>query len=651
MAELSTTHYVENEVAKADDFNYTGRSAFENLKLILYQLLGQLTNNVIIRGFTVEQRTPPSLNINITDGLAYDPSLRQLVHSGGSIGPIPVTSPDLFNDRRDIVEIRYKEITTDTQVRAFKDPVSGTISYQATPTRTQFILEAKVKEGVASPNPVAPPVDSGWVKIAEINVRANTSQILTSDIFNCGASVDGEANPSWTSDVSSTFRLEGLSPNKTLFRQGHTATGQHLASLIAVIDTYNQITGTTVEDALNELTCWRRLRTELPGLLIPLYIYPTDAYNNSTYNGLANLKRTYPNVPFLIVLNPSNGPGAVEDGNYTLAINMLRAVGMFVLGYVYTSYAARTIEIVKADIAKWKTLYPAIDGIFFDQQASNIADQPYYRELVEYAATMGLHVTVGNAGVEVDNSWYKIFDIVIEWESSTYPSTPQGSWPGGKQFYKRALLKYANSDIVTETPSIRGMLKYYGWTYFTQATMPNPWSTIDLSYIQAVCELMQNATSMALADSLIRRDTMGRAKIASPSAADDITTKQYVDTVVAAVGAGIIEVGSNSNGTWIKFSDGTMIQMKKWDKTKRTWQSSGSYYFTFWQWNFPCTFVSSDIVTSHNAVVFQDGIKSTTITVDPHVGGGNIYAYCEVWASLNTNPDISSSTMAIGRWK
>lgn len=44
--------------------------------------------------------------------------------------------------------------------------------------------------------------------------------------------------------------------------------------------------------------------------------------------------------------------------------------------------------------------------------------------------------------------------------------------------------------------------------------------------------------SAATASKLIRRDANGRARVANPAAAQDIATKDYVDTTVAASGAG-----------------------------------------------------------------------------------------------------------------
>jgi hypothetical protein len=230
------------------------------------------------------------------------------------------------------------------------------------------------------------------------------------------------------------------------------------------------------------------------GLIIPMYIYPTDAYTNSSYNGLAQLKRKYRDIPFVVVLNPSNGPGTVTDGNYTLAINMLRGAGCIVVGYVSTLYTNRPIQDVESDISLWKSLYPNIQGIFFDEQSDGTTDitaeQSYYESLVEHTKTAGLTYTIGNAGIIVDNSWYDIFTIEIEWENSTYPSEIyyDGPWPGGKKLNKRALLKYASSSFESEMPTISSMLQYYKFVYITTDTLPNPWDSIDITYLEKICD-------------------------------------------------------------------------------------------------------------------------------------------------------------------
>ncbi len=53
------------------------------------------------------------------------------------------------------------------------------------------------------------------------------------------------------------------------------------------------------------------------GLLIPLYIYPENVHTNDSWNRVMDLKRTYAEVPFWVIVNPASGPGNAVDANYT----------------------------------------------------------------------------------------------------------------------------------------------------------------------------------------------------------------------------------------------------------------------------------------------------------------------------------------------
>lgn len=223
------------------------------------------------------------------------------------------------------------------------------------------------------------------------------------------------------------------------------------------------------------------------GLIIPMYIYPTDAYTNSEYNAIIAFKRANRSIPMVVILNPSSGPGTVTDGNYTMVIDRMKAVGISVIGYVSTAFGVTTITAVKADIDTWKSLYPGINGIFFDEQSdgtTNLAtEQAYYREAAEHSRLIGLDITVSNPGKEVAKSWHDLVDIIVEWENNVYPTTGtmDGAWPGGKPLNKRAALVHTTTTgaITTGDSAIFGeMIQFYGWVYVTADVMPNPWNSV-----------------------------------------------------------------------------------------------------------------------------------------------------------------------------
>src|SRR5436309_13493064 len=78
------------------------------------------------------------------------------------------------------------------------------------------------------------------------------------------------------------------------------------------------------------------------GVLVPLYVYPSDVHKNAEYNRLIELKLHHGTVPIWVILNPDSGPGKQVDLNYTKVIDRLQGAGCMVLGYVTTSYGKRT---------------------------------------------------------------------------------------------------------------------------------------------------------------------------------------------------------------------------------------------------------------------------------------------------------------------
>lgn len=81
----------------------------------------------------------------------------------------------------------------------------------------------------------------------------------------------------------------------------------------------------------------------------------------------------YPNITFLVVINPASGPGALPlpDSNYVREIRCMNShANVRTLGYVSTNYAKRDFNNVKSDIQKYSAWHGAgqgLRGIFFDE--------------------------------------------------------------------------------------------------------------------------------------------------------------------------------------------------------------------------------------------------------------------------------------------
>lgn len=106
-----------------------------------------------------------------------------------------------------------------------------------------------------------------------------------------------------------------------------------------------------------------------------------------------------------------------------------------------------------------------------------------------------------------------------------------------------------------------------------------------------------------------------------------------------------VESGSNNNGSYVKFSDGTMICTH----TVKTEEINTNYHFATANWRYPATFVETPkvIATANNWTT-----NMTVVKVYTYIN------YCGIMSlefSLlsNTAQDLTTNVnlVAIGKWK
>lgn len=115
----------------------------------------------------------------------------------------------------------------------------------------------------------------------------------------------------------------------------------------------------------------------------------------------------------------------------------------------------------------------------------------------------------------------------------------------------------------------------------------------------------------------------------------------------AQLGAGIIESGSNANGSYIKFSDGTMICTGQWLQSPATsisnafGSTAGTMYYNDWEWTFPVAFTTLLGLGSGGGGARAGGflMSAESLTAATH----------RVWSANNSSTYYIYAT-AIGRW-
>jgi hypothetical protein len=205
------------------------------------------------------------------------------------------------------------------------------------------------------------------------------------------------------------------------------------------------------------------------GIVVPLYTYPTD----SSWSALISIKQSYPSVPIIAVINPSNGPGS-EDPNYASGIQNLQAAGITVLGYVHTSWGSRNISDIESEISEYKTWY-GVNGIFFDEMSTSASSLSYYAALANFTKSLGLGITMGNPGQGVDPRLVGVFTILNIYENAGMPSPSQiNSYPSdGKADF--AYMAYGVNSLPNQT-TVQGLTSYVSYLYITNLGGSNPYN-------------------------------------------------------------------------------------------------------------------------------------------------------------------------------
>ena len=115
--------------------------------------------------------------------------------------------------------------------------------------------------------------------------------------------------------------------------------------------------------------------SETQYILAPVYSYPPSTFWTSMIDA-------YPTVA-IITCNVDNGPGAAYESNFGTVFADAAAAGILCLGYVYTSYGARSSAACETDISNWYTFY-GIKNILFDEVEATTGNESYYSGLVSY---------------------------------------------------------------------------------------------------------------------------------------------------------------------------------------------------------------------------------------------------------------------------
>jgi len=216
-------------------------------------------------------------------------------------------------------------------------------------------------------------------------------------------------------------------------------------------------------------------RSGCSGSLVPAYLSP---------DAMLTLVASSPR-PLVLVVNPGSGPGAAPDPEYRRAIARAQAAGSRVLGYVPTTWGARPVADVEADVERYRTWY-SVDGVFFDEAASDEAHIGHYRALVDHARAKGAAFVVLNPGLVPARGYFDIADVVVTFEGPIAAYRTHRP-PDDIEAERSAHLVYGASReqalrALSSTPTAR-------YVYLTSGTLPHPWGTVPDYFAQELSAL------------------------------------------------------------------------------------------------------------------------------------------------------------------
>ena len=286
--------------------------------------------------------------------------------------------------------------------------------------------------------------------------------------------------------------------------------GGALGTKVADLDQFGDIIG----HFKKRLRVKEVLGAETPGILVPMYIYPTpDIWTDPNYNALITAAKENPDIQFHVILNPASGPGTAVDANYERAVRRLQGAGCFVYGYVATGYSARLPADVFADVDTWLSLYGRLDGIFFDEMsnADTQADADLYASYKDYAHSKGFRIAIGNPGTTVPPRYFlqDVMDVIVTHETNAYPDETiyLGDWPDSYMEFdknQRAALVYAQASL--NRVQLELACKYNGMVYVTSGDLPSPWSVFPAYFQELVDVVKGTLRSRMYGDSSLTTD-------------------------------------------------------------------------------------------------------------------------------------------------
>jgi len=163
-----------------DDHNDMGALIERELyDRVIYELIQRAENAFFASGFLVSYASPTSVSAGSGVGFQTDntqvtpePTKRLLYRASNTTLNLP--SPDLVNNRIDLICVKHARVDGATETRKFKNASTLVITNESFVVTNEWEAEFLVVAGTPSGSPAIPATPAGYIKIAELLVTAVT---------------------------------------------------------------------------------------------------------------------------------------------------------------------------------------------------------------------------------------------------------------------------------------------------------------------------------------------------------------------------------------------------------------------------------------------------------------------------------------------
>lgn len=539
---FNTTHVMDNEIVKANDFEFAFQKLIENVskstQMILESNQDFVINGVVKPYQGMNVLISPIYGVCKTTGIPFGRTETAQMEYGFE---------ESSSGRIDIIEVKGEWETYDEQQRAFNDPDTNVQTYQYVDTKKLMRPVYRIKQGVEGAN-VAPDHDVGWVKLAEVVIRPNVVALEPEDIKNITSDVAGLANSNWTNNTTATYNIGYISDVNARFRVQHNADGSHKDN---VIDT----------DSLNIGIGAKQINGNvLPvggNISIPTQTFTPNDTLLSVYSKFAimitsfyNLYQKYGNYGFKGDMSLSDISDesnvlvkplvlhAAGDGTATISIgeNVILSIDengkLSTNGYTATSpnhvITKAVADAIRQEIAGLNSRLLVVENKLLNTELStnNVISTKFSPDSTTVYVATTTNITLQGVQTVDGISVPQGVNVLVKnqtdpKQNGIYVTSSNSIWLRLSTFVKPSALVGKIFTVQNGTAN-SGKMFYTPRETFVDST---EFGTDDIPFSE------YSGSTKGLANKLIMRDANGRAQVAAPSASCDIARKQEIDNL------------------------------------------------------------------------------------------------------------------------